>query len=126
MFKGIRTQFEGRLTKDIEVSTIGNGTMIAKFNVAVDNNGKDRGTTFVDVTMFGDVVKKISEITGKGCRVGVLGYVEIANVEKNGEKLRYYNFTANELSIYDYKDPEKRKAEKEKVEEKVIDGEFPF
>lgn len=76
----------GNISTDVEVTTTPNGKFVAKFNVAVNNPFNREKTSFLPVEVWG----KIAELTGnfctKGSKVGVTGYLEVDQWEKDGRK----------------------------------------
>lgn len=76
----------GNISTDVEVNTTPNGKFVAKFNVAVNNPFNREKTSFLPVEVWG----KIAELTGnfcvKGSKVGVTGYLEVDQWEKDGRK----------------------------------------
>ena len=75
----------GRLTRDPDVRSTGNGTPVASFRLASDDsyarrdggNNNDKasqgGTVFIDVTLFGNRANTVAKYMRKGSLVGVVG-----------------------------------------------------
>ena len=78
----------GRLTKDPTITFGGStNTCIAKFNVAVDKEGKSRGTDFINCVAFGKTAELIERYCAKGQLVAVIGSISTGSYEKDGRKI---------------------------------------
>jgi single-strand DNA-binding protein len=75
----------GRLTRDPELSTVGQKqTSVCKFSLAV-GAGKDQ-TYFFDVQCWGKIAESVNSYTHKGTKVGVSGNLQQDSWEKDGQK----------------------------------------
>ena len=64
----------GRLTRDSKLNRTGSGDPVLSFAVAVDAwNGKEKGTEFFDVSMWGDRGARLQQYLTKGTQVAVSG-----------------------------------------------------
>jgi len=67
----------GRMTKDPELSTVGNGLQLAKFSIAVnegaDKDGNEYPASFYDVEAWGKVSEVIGNFFHKGSRILIRG-----------------------------------------------------
>ena len=89
---------KGRLTRDPELKTAGNGMELCKFTVAVDRRqGKDKEkvTDFFDCTAFGNTGVAISKYFGKGKEILCTGRMESSKTEKDGVKRTYWGMTVD-------------------------------
>lgn len=76
----------GRLTRDPELRTIGSGTNVAEFGLAVDSGwGDNKRTTFIDVTSWGKQSEFVTKYFKKGDGIHIEGRLEFEQWEdKNG------------------------------------------
>lgn len=82
----------GNLGRDVEVKATNNGTLIAKFSVAVNKKSKEgkETTTWVNVQAWRNLAEACCNLK-KGDRVVVIGeYVSNAYMTTAGEK-KYFN-----------------------------------
>jgi len=92
--------FSGRLVRDPEaVESSKTDTTIAKFTVANDKYGKDKGTNFFRVTAFNKTADFITQYGKKGGGVNVSGRVEINEVGEGDERKTYIDIVANEVEL---------------------------
>jgi len=79
----------GRLTKDIELrySTGANQTAVARFTLAVDRIGKDKGADFIGCVAFGKTAELMDRYLSKGSKVAVEGHIQTGSYEKDGRKV---------------------------------------
>ena len=68
----------GRLTRDPEVRyTTGENSMaVAKYSLAVDREGKDAGTDFINCTAFGKRGEFTEKYLKKGMKIMVSGHIQ--------------------------------------------------
>lgn len=106
--------FEGRITKDIEVSTLGSGDKTftkVKFSIAVDKNmtkaQKDAAkqsnkptADFIPLEAIGGVADFISKWFGKGKAIRVVASFKNNNyTDKNGNQVYSYAFDVSDASF---------------------------
>lgn len=80
----------GRLTSDPNVKyTQGNEPMaVAKYSLAVDRRGKDKGTDFISCTSFGRLGEFAEKYLHKGTKVLICGRIQTGNyTDKDGKKV---------------------------------------
>ena len=84
-----KTVLIGRLTKDIELrySTGQNQTAVARFTLAVDRIGKDKGADFISCVAFGKTAELMDRYLSKGSKVGIEGHIQTGSYEKDGRKI---------------------------------------
>ena len=96
----------GRLTKDPEVRTTGNGKKVCNFSIANDTGYKDAEgnskTIFMDVTVWGSLAEICEKHLSKGRMVLVTGALDVNNWEKDGVKHRSTYIRASEVEFLDY------------------------
>jgi len=84
----------GRLTRDPEPRTLASGDRLAKFSVAVDNFGRDKGASFFDCACFGKNAEYVLSYVTKGQKVIVVGRHES---NKGSDGKTYWTLTANSV-----------------------------
>lgn len=87
----------GRLTRDPESKQTQTGEL-AKFSVAVDNFGKDKGATFFDCVAFGKSGEYVNKYLTKGRAVIVQGRIE-SNKGSDGKV--YWSVNASSVEATD-------------------------
>ena len=98
----------GRLTKDVEIVTTSNMTMIGKFTLAVQRKfvkeDEERQADYFNIVTFGKQAEFASKYFKKGQRVLVSGKAEINTYEnENGETRFAFQVKAEELNFADGK-----------------------
>ena len=61
----------GRLTKDPEVRYTESQLAIARFSIAVDREGKDKGADFPSIIVFGKQAENCERYLSKGRKVAI-------------------------------------------------------
>lgn len=91
----------GHLTKDAEVSTLGNGTAITRFDLAVNTGwGDNKQVTFYSCAMFGDRGPKVSPYLLKGKAVLVAGEPSLRKTTRDdGRQFTNLNVRVNEVVL---------------------------
>ena len=98
---------KGNLTKDIDVKTTSNGTLVGEFTVANNERvGENEVTTFIKCVMFGERVEKICPYLLKGSKVLVDGRLEVKTVVNEQLYNTYVSLYVNELDILKFVDVE--------------------
>ena len=88
----------GRITKDIELKYTPNNKAVIRVMLAV-NNGKD-DTTFLPITVFGNMAETTYKYCKKGDLIGVYATIKNQNWEDSkGNKHYDYSFIANKISF---------------------------
>ncbi len=78
---------KGNLTKDCELKTVGNGTELATFSIAVNDKYKDNEKThFFDCKFFGKSGAAFAQYHGKGSQCLLVGSIEQERWEKDDQK----------------------------------------
>ena len=98
---------KGNLTKDIDVKTTSNGTLVGEFTVANNERvGENEVTTFIKCVMFGERVEKICPYLLKGTKVLVDGRLEVKTEVNEQLYNTYVSLYVNELDILKFVDGE--------------------
>lgn len=99
----------GRFTKDPEVRYTSNGKAVASFTVAVDRDGKDTGTDFINCVSWAEQAEFVKKYFFKGSACVVTGRLQIRNYEdKNGEKRTAAEIVTNRVYLPAIKRPGSR------------------
>ena len=94
----------GRATKDPEVRVGANESHIVSFDIAVDNLGKDAGSSFFPVKVFGALGDNVAKYVRKGHRVAVLGRIQQRTyLTKDGSKRAVYEVLADSVEFLESK-----------------------
>jgi single-strand DNA-binding protein len=69
---------DGNLTRDVEVKTFQNGTVVARLSVAVNryvkkDAGYEQEVSYIDVTAFGKLAERVGEKGVKGAYARIIG-----------------------------------------------------
>lgn len=90
----------GRLTSDPKVMYGGaTNTAVAKFNLAVNREGKDKGADFINCVAFGKTAELIEKYVGKGQMLGVDGRISTGSYEKDGRKVYTTEVAVNRIEF---------------------------
>ena len=97
---GLNTiSISGRLTKDVELRVTNTGKPVATFTLAVDRDGKDAGTDFINCVAWSHTAEFVSKWFTKGSPAIVIGRLQTRSYEdKNGNKRTATEVVAN--SVY--------------------------
>ena len=79
----------GRLTKDPEVRYTEAGLAVARFGLAVDRIGKDKGTDFINIVVFGKQAENCEKYIGKGKQVAIKGRIQTSSYTNKDNKKVY-------------------------------------
>ena len=123
----------GRLTRDPEVRySSGERSMaIARYTLAVDRIGKDKGADSPRCIAFGKTAEVIEKYIRKGSQIGITGHLQTGSYEKDGRKVYTTDVLADRIEFIDFKD-KGSKAEERPAEESPVEGfarlsdEIPF
>lgn len=88
----------GRLTKDPEMRVSGDGnTKIARYTLAVDRQGKDRGADFINCVVFGKGAEFADKYLHKGTKIIVTGRIQTGSyTNRDGQKVYTTDVIVNE------------------------------
>lgn len=98
----------GRLTRDPEFRTIGSGTAVASFTLAVDRDYKPEGgekeTDFIDIVAWRNTAEFVSKYFAKGRMAVVSGRLQIRKwTDKEGNNRRSAEVVADHVYFGDSK-----------------------
>ena len=94
----------GRLTKTPQLYSKEDATDVVNFDVAVDNLGKDAGTSFLSCKAFGKVAQNVNKFCDKGSKVAISGRLQQRNfIRKDGSKGSTYEVICDSVEFLDPK-----------------------
>ena len=89
----------GRIGRDLEMKKTNSGVSVVSFPLAVDRNGKEGGTDWIDVVAWRGTAEVLYNYADKGRMIGVEGRLQMRDwTDKNGNKRRSYEVQAD--SVY--------------------------
>lgn len=93
-----RMTLQGRLVRDPELSTTGNGTSVCKFSVAWSETYGDKETVlFLNCTAWQKTGELIAKYFTKGQECVIEGRLETQKYEKDGENRAVINCTVDRI-----------------------------
>lgn len=98
--------FCGRLTRDPDVRyTSGQNSMaIARFSLALDRRGKDKGTDYPNMVAFGKTAEFCEKYLKKGTKIEVRSHVQTGSyTNKDGVKVFTTEFVIDEIEFAESK-----------------------
>mgnify|MGYP003455492654 CR=1 FL=1 len=100
----------GRLTKDVELKTVGEGIKKGTFTLAVSRSYVSKGEEkpkcdFIPVVVWRGTADFAAKYFSKGMQVYVSGSIETYQTEKDGEKRNGFQINAKEVGFADSKHP---------------------
>ena len=93
---------DGRLTRDPEVRYTTGNEVVARFTVAVDRRGKDKGADFLPCVAFGKLAEFVERYITKGRKVIVIGRIQTGSyTNREGQKVYTTEIIADEIEFAD-------------------------
>lgn len=93
----------GNLTNNPEASQTSGGREVSKFSLAVNREYEDsegnRGVDYFNCTAFGKQAENINRYFIKGRKILVRGHVKIDDVERDGNKRRFFNIIVDKFEF---------------------------
>lgn len=94
----------GRLTADPELRSTQGGKKVTSFTLAVNRNGKDAGTDFIDIVAWEKTAEFVCRYFRKGQQVAISGRISTRNWEdQNGGKRKAVEVVAEEVHFAESK-----------------------
>lgn len=94
----------GRLTRDVELRFTSTQKPVASFTLAVDRDGKDNGTDFIDCVAWNSTAEFVNKYFGKGRMMVVSGKLQIREwTDKDGNKRRSAEVVVRDVYFGDSK-----------------------
>lgn len=79
----------GNLTREWDIESTRNGKLVAKNSIAV-RKSKD-ATVFIPIQAWMGTATLLAEHTDKGDKIGIMGYLDVNEYEKDGRK-NYFTY----------------------------------
>ena len=98
----------GRLTRDPEVRYTESQLAVARFSIAVDKNGKDKGADFPSIAVFGKQAENCEKYLNKGRKVAIQGHIQTGSYEKDGRKVYTTDVVADRVEFLEWGDREEK------------------
>ena len=93
----------GNLTRDVELSTTGNGVSFAKFTLAVSREYKTEGgqdVDYINILAWRNTAENCAKYTGKGSKLIVEGSIQVRSYEtEKGEKRQITEVVATRVEF---------------------------
>lgn len=130
----------GRLTRDVDLRYLPNGTPVAKLPIAFDRSYQKNGewmqdTSYLDITVWSKRGEQCAEYLRKGSPVLIEGYIRTRSyVDSNNQNRKVTEIVANKISFLEKtgfttegleEKPEPKK-ETETPDANVTDDDVPF
>lgn len=94
----------GRLTRDPELRHTQQGTSVASFALAVDRNGKEKSTDFIEVVAWRNTADFVAKYFTKGRMAVVEGRLQVRDfTDRDGNKRRTAEVVAENVYFGDSK-----------------------
>ncbi len=98
----------GRITRDPEIKTVGSGSSVCNFTLAVNRNFKNQQgeyeADFINVVSFGNTADRLGQYVSKGNLLAVTGRIQTRNYENNmGQRVYITEVVANNVSFVESK-----------------------
>ena len=88
----------GRITNNLELRYTTSNKAVVEVPLAINNSKDD--TTFIKVTVFGNIAKTVNMYCKKGDMIGVQAMIKNHNwTDKNGNNHYDYSFIANKITF---------------------------
>ena len=98
----------GRLTKDPEVRYTEQQLAVARFNIAIDRIGKDKGADFPSIVVFSKQAENCEKYLTKGRKVAIQGHIQTGSYEKDGRKVYTTDVVADRVEFLEWGDREEK------------------
>ena len=97
----------GRIGRDLELKKTNSGVSVVSFPLAVDRNGKEGGTDWIDSVAWRGPAEVLCNSAGRGRVSGVEGRLQMRDwTDMNGNKRRSYEVQADSVYFADNRRPE--------------------
>lgn len=127
----------GRIGRDLELKKRTAAYPSCRSLLAVDRNGKEGGTDWIDVVAWRGTAEVLCNYAGRGRLIGVEGRLQMRDwTDKNGNKRRSYEVQADSVYFADNRRPEGNDTAAPQYAAEIVaggfaeisedDGELPF
>lgn len=101
----------GRLTADPELKTASSGTEFCNFTIAINRQGKEEKTDFLDCVAFRNQAVNLANFMRKGSLIGVEGKLQIDNYQtETGENRRSFRIVVDQITFLESKKERSQKS----------------
>lgn len=116
----------GRSTKDVELRTTNNGTLVATISLAVNHSNEE--ASFFDVVCFGKTAENVAKYVKKGRQVIVSGRLQRRKWQtKEGENRYSVEIIANQVQFVGSSSNNSNNSDDVVIEDSPVDlSEIPF
>lgn len=118
-------QIIGNISTEIDLRATSGGKFVASFNVAVQNPFNREKTSFLPVEIWGKSAEHTSNFCSKGSKVGIVGYIEVDQWEKDGQKRSKTKVVGNSIEFLTPKGQQQNTQQQQRTVEDPFGGE-PF
>ena len=92
----------GRIGRELELKKTNSGVSVVSFPLAVDRNGKDAGTDWIDCVVWRGTAEVLCDYADKGRMIVVEGRLQMRDwTDKNGNKRRSYEVQVDSVYFAD-------------------------
>ena len=98
----------GRLTKDPELRWSNDNVAIARFSLAINRIGKDKGADFPSIVVFSKQAENCEKYLTKGRKVAIQGHIQTGSYEKDGRKVYTTDVVADRVEFLEWGDREEK------------------
>ena len=92
----------GRIGRELELKKTNSGVSVVSFHLAVDRNGKDAGTDWIDIVVWRGTAEVLCNYADKGRMIGVEGRLQMRDwTDRNGNKRRSAEVQADSIYFAD-------------------------
>ena len=92
----------GRIGRELELKKTNSGVSVVSFSLAVDRNGKDAGTDWIDCVAWRGTAEVLCNYADKGRMIVVEGRLQMRDwTDKNGNKRRSAEVQADSVYFAD-------------------------
>lgn len=124
----------GRIGRDLELKKTNSGVSVVSFPLAVDRNGKEGGTDWIDCVAWRGTAEVLCNYAGRGRLIAVEGRLQMRDwTDKNGNKRRSAEVQADSIYFADSRAGNSAQAQNDAesttdgfAEVSEDDGELPF
>lgn len=117
----------GRLTKEPDLRYTPSQMAVCKVTIAVDRIGKDKGTDFIPVTVFGKQAENLDRYMTKGRQIAVQGRIQTGSYEKkDGTKVYTTDVIADRVEFLGQEKTEAVKADVPEMGFEQVESDIPF
>lgn len=122
-----RVVLVGRLTRDVEMKYLPNGTPVANFTLAVDrpfaNKDGEREADFIPIVVWRKQAESCANYIGKGSLVAVDGRMQVRSYEQDGKRRYVTEVVADSVRFLDSR---KKQEQYQGTEVEYDEGDIPF